>query len=93
MRIGDGAKFLGVSRCTLWRVFRAGTIKKVELYPRSSWVRREDLIALSEGKLEVSLEKSRKGRPRGRPSTKDKHTGDQEQTGHQIRERLDHDDD
>jgi len=41
-----GAKFLGVSRVTMWRMMKAGTIGKVELFPGSCWLRREDLEAL-----------------------------------------------
>ena len=46
-----GARFVGVSRATLWRVVAAGKIKKVELFPGSYRVRREDLEALAAGKL------------------------------------------
>lgn len=47
MGIGAGAKFLGVSRATLWRACLAGRIQKVELFPGSYRVRREDLEALA----------------------------------------------
>ncbi len=49
MGIGAGAKYLGVSRATLWRACQAGRIQKVELYPGSYRVRREDLEALAQG--------------------------------------------
>jgi len=54
MGFGAGAKFLGVSRATLWRACQAGRLKKVELYPGSYRVRREDLIALAEGRPSVA---------------------------------------
>jgi len=47
MGIKTGAKFLGVSRATLWRAVCAGRIQKVELFPGSYRVRREDLEALA----------------------------------------------
>jgi len=48
--VGAGAKFLGVSRATLWRALRAGKLQKVELFPGSFRVRREDLEALAAGR-------------------------------------------
>jgi hypothetical protein len=48
--VGAGAKFLGVSRATLWRAICAGRIGKVELFPGSFRVRREDLVALARGR-------------------------------------------
>lgn len=50
MGMGAGAKFLGVSRATLWRACQAGRIQKVELFPGSFRVRREDLESLAAGK-------------------------------------------
>lgn len=44
------AKFLGVSRATLWRVIKAGRLHKVEVLPGSYRVRRADLEALVAGK-------------------------------------------
>ena len=43
------AKFLGVSRATLWRMIKAGRIGKVEVLPGSFRVRRADLEALVAG--------------------------------------------
>jgi hypothetical protein len=51
MGMGAGAKFLGVSRATLWRACLAGRIQKVELFHGSYRVRREDLEALAAGKM------------------------------------------
>ena len=45
----DAAKFLGVSRATLWRAIQAGRICKVELYPGSFRLRRADVERLAEG--------------------------------------------
>lgn len=62
--MGAGAHLLGVSRATLWRILRAGTIKKVELFPGSFRVRREDLEALATGKFGLSEPCSKRGRPK-----------------------------
>ena len=45
--MGAGAKFLGVSRGTLWRMIKAGGINKVEILPNSFRVRRADLEAIA----------------------------------------------
>ena len=50
MGVGAGAKHLGVSRATLWRAVRAGKIRKVELFPGSFRVRRDELEALAAGR-------------------------------------------
>lgn len=47
MGMGAAAKYLGVSRATLWRAMRAGKIQRVELFAGSYRVRREDLEALA----------------------------------------------
>lgn len=62
--MGAGAKFLGVSRATLWRACLAGRIQKVELFPGSYRVRRGDLEALAAGEFGFSEKTSRRGRPR-----------------------------
>ena len=46
------AKFIGCSRATLWRICRAGRLKKVEILPGSFRLRRADLLALAQGKSE-----------------------------------------
>ncbi|MBU0678453.1 MAG: helix-turn-helix domain-containing protein [Verrucomicrobia bacterium] len=43
------AKFLGVSRATLWRMIRSGRLTKVEILPGSFRVRRADLEQLANG--------------------------------------------
>lgn len=52
--MSQAARFLGVSRGTLWRVCRAGRLQKVELLPGAYRLRRTDLEALAAGKGEVS---------------------------------------
>jgi excisionase family DNA binding protein len=43
--MGEGAKLLGVSRPTLWRMIKAGRLVKVEVLPGSFRLRRHDLEA------------------------------------------------
>ena len=57
------AKLLGISRATLWRILRAGTIVKIELFPGSYRVRREDLEALAAGKFGNVVKKGDRARP------------------------------
>jgi excisionase family DNA binding protein len=45
--MGAGAKLLGVSRATLWRMIKAGKLTKVEVLPGSFRVRRTDIEALA----------------------------------------------
>jgi excisionase family DNA binding protein len=45
--MGAGAKLLGVSRPTLWRMIRAGRLEKVEVLPGSFRVRRADIEAVA----------------------------------------------
>ena len=45
--MGAGAKLLGVSRATFWRIIRAGRLTKVEVLPGSFRVRRADVEALA----------------------------------------------
>ncbi len=44
MTMTEGAKLLGVSRATLWRLSKFGRLPKVELFPGSLRVRRQDLL-------------------------------------------------
>lgn len=48
------AKFIGCSRATLWRICRAGRLKKVEILPGSFRLRRADLLALAAGEGSAS---------------------------------------
>ena len=45
--MGTGAKLLGVSRATFWRMIKAGRVTKVEVLPGSFRVRRAELEALA----------------------------------------------
>lgn len=46
LSMGNAAKFLGISRTSLWRLIKIGRLEKVELYPGSFRVRRADLLDL-----------------------------------------------
>ena len=46
MGMGESAKFLGVSRATLWRMIRDGRLTKVEIYHNAFRLRRSDILAL-----------------------------------------------
>ncbi len=48
--MGAAAKYLGVSRPTLWRMIQAGRLEKVELFRGSHRIRREDLEVIVERK-------------------------------------------
>lgn len=62
--MGAAARFLGVSRATLWRILQAGKVGKVELFPGSYRMRKADLVALAAGAFGESGKVSRRGRPR-----------------------------
>ena len=49
--MGDGAKLLGVSRATLWRMIKVGRVGKVEVLPGSFRLRRADLEGIAAGKV------------------------------------------
>jgi excisionase family DNA binding protein len=53
------AKMLGVSRPTLWRMIRAGKLKKVEVLPGSHRLRRADLEAFvaNDGRVPAEVAK------------------------------------
>ena len=44
------AKFIGVSRATLWRICRTGRLQKVEILPGSFRIRRADIEAFAAGR-------------------------------------------
>ncbi len=46
MGMGEAAKFLGISRATLWRMIRDGRLEKVEIYRNAYRLRRSDILAL-----------------------------------------------
>ena len=54
MGMTASAKFLGVSRVTLWRMINKGRLKKIELYPGSFRLRRCDLEAIVDDKMIAS---------------------------------------
>jgi len=43
------ARFLGVSRSTLWRMVKAGRLGRVEVMPNSFRIRRAELEAIAAG--------------------------------------------
>jgi hypothetical protein len=47
MGMTASAKFLGVSRTTIWRLVGQGRLQKVEVLPGSFWLRRTDLEAIA----------------------------------------------
>jgi len=50
MSMGEAAKFLNVSRGTLWRMVKEGRLEKVEIYSNAFRLRRSDILALVNGK-------------------------------------------
>ena len=50
MGMSASAKYLGVSRATLWRMIKDGRLTKVEVLPGSYRLRRADLEAIAEGR-------------------------------------------
>jgi excisionase family DNA binding protein len=47
MKMEMAAKFLGVSRTTLWRMVEKGRLQKIEILPGSFRLRRADLEAIA----------------------------------------------
>jgi excisionase family DNA binding protein len=52
LNISDAAKYLGVSRSTVYRMVEAGTLDWVAPMGRRHWVRRADIEAVARGKSE-----------------------------------------
>lgn len=68
------AKFLGVSRATLWRMIKAGLLQKVEMLPGSFRLRRTDLESVAAGRRTCRTEETPvfRNAPRiGSPSQRD----------------------
>lgn len=55
--MGAAAKYLGVSRATLWRMIQAGKISKVEVLSGSFRVRRADIERIARGEAETEVRK------------------------------------
>jgi predicted DNA-binding transcriptional regulator AlpA len=53
MGMTASAKFLGVSRTTLWRMINGGRLQKVEVLPGSFRLRRADLVAIATDKKDI----------------------------------------
>ena len=49
LSVAEAAELLGLHRCTVWRVIRAGRLKKIELFPGCTRLRRADVEALARG--------------------------------------------
>ena len=49
LKMDKAAKFLGVSRTTLWRMIEKGRLKKIEVLPGSFRLRRTDLESIAKG--------------------------------------------
>jgi excisionase family DNA binding protein len=47
LSMGEAAAMMNVSRATLWRILKAGRLKKVELYPGAFRLRRSDIVNFS----------------------------------------------
>lgn len=56
MSMSAAAKFLGVGRCTVWRMCRAGRLQKVEVLPNSYRLRKTDLEAIAGDETEAPNE-------------------------------------
>jgi hypothetical protein len=50
------AKFLGVSRGTLWRMIKGGMLPKIEILPGTFPIRRADLVAIAAGQKKIELQ-------------------------------------
>ena len=50
MGMTAAAKFVGVSRATLWRICRSGRLQKIEILPGSFRIRRADIESFAAGR-------------------------------------------
>lgn len=50
LTMGEAAQLIPCSRATLFRIIRAGRLRKIELYPNAFRLKRADVIALANGK-------------------------------------------
>ena len=48
------AKFLGVSRVSLWRMIKGGMLPKIEILPGTFRIRRADLEAIAAGQRKIA---------------------------------------
>jgi excisionase family DNA binding protein len=70
MGMSASAKFLGVSRATLWRMIKTGRLEKVEVLHGSFRLRRADLEGIAAGRRLCPGEAAPNGPdPRRRPCT------------------------
>jgi excisionase family DNA binding protein len=51
LTMGEAAQLIPCSRATLFRIIRAGRLRKIELYPNAFRLKRADVIALANGKV------------------------------------------
>lgn len=65
--MGVAAKYLGVSRPTLWRMIQAGRLEKVEVLPGSHRIRRSDIEELASRRISADKCKEDKAKPKGTP--------------------------
>ena len=50
------AKFLGISRVTLWRMIKGGMLPKIEILPGTFRIRRADLEAIAAGQRKIAAQ-------------------------------------
>ena len=69
LTMGQATKLLGVSRATLWRAIRAGSIEKVEIYSGAYRLRKADILALVNGRVGSPLSAVALAKAERRPSS------------------------
>lgn len=50
LSMSESARYLGISRASLWRACKAGRLVKIELFPGSYRLQRADVEALAAGR-------------------------------------------